>query len=225
LYLAARCASLELQIPASFIMRLFGEVPAQVLEQDQSVIFGLDSNLHIVYCNAAWDAFAAANGGRDLLRPAPIGHFLLGYVSGPVVEYYAAAFESVLKTAQPWRHVYECSSATTFRKFAMQVLPIPRTHGLLVVNSLCVERPHEPSRNGPPPPEYRSTAGIVVMCSHCRRTKRAVGEEQWDWVPEHVEHLPANTSHGLCGICLEYYYPQGSAAPISGPSATPRFHR
>jgi len=189
-------------------MELFGEIPAEVLEQDQSVIFGLDSSLQIVYCNAAWDAFAAANGGCDLLRPAPLGHPLLNYIGGSLAGYYESAYRSVLQTSELWRHVYECSSASVYRKYAMQVLPMKRMRGLLVVNSLCVERPHEPARNGVRPLDYRFANGMVVMCSHCRRTKRSDGSEQWDWVPEHVATMPRNTSHGLCGVCFEYYYPK-----------------
>lgn len=188
-------------------MELLSEIPREVLEQDRSVIFALDSRFHIVYCNAAWDAFAAANGAAHLQRPAPVGRFLFEFIRGPVSGFYEAAYRRVLETVKPWRHVYECSTATTFRRFAMQVLPMRRTQGLLVVNSLCVERPHEPPHALGAPLEYRSPKGVVVMCSHCRRTRRAGGSEQWDWVPGHVERLPGNTSHGLCDLCLEYYYP------------------
>src|SRR5690242_16519866 len=125
-------------------MELFGEIPAAALENDHSVIFGLDASLRINYCNTAWDRFAAANGGPDLIRPAPIGQLLLDCISGPLAAYYETAFRDVLLGPKPWRHTYECSSPTVFRKFVMHVFPLKQTHGLLVVNSLCVERPHEP---------------------------------------------------------------------------------
>lgn len=102
--------------------------------------------------------------------------------------------------------MYECSSPTIFRKFMMHVFPLKKTPGLLVVNSLCVERPHEASHESPCGAGYRSSHGVVVMCSHCRRTKRSESSDHWDWVPEYVERLPPNTSHGLCNLCLEYYY-------------------
>jgi hypothetical protein len=189
-------------------MELFGQIPAAALEQDHSVIFGLDESLRLTYCNTAWDRFAAANGGLELIRPAPIGQPLLGYISGPLAAYYEMAFHDVLRDAQPWHHVYECSSPAAFRKFVMHVFPVKQTHGLLVVNSLCVERPHEPSHTQRRDPDYRGTNGILVMCSHCRRTRRSAASEQWDWVPEYVEHQPPKTSHGLCNPCLEFYYPK-----------------
>src|SRR5579872_1274626 len=171
-------------------MELFSQIPAAALEHDHSVIFSLDANLRITYCNTAWDRFAAANGGAELIRPAPIGRSLLDYISGPLVPYYETAFRNALSAAQTWRNVYECSSPAVFRKFVMHVFPLKETHGLLVVNSLCVERPHEPSHEPRCDAAYRAPNGIVVMCSHCRRTRRSHGSEQWDWVPEYVEHQP-----------------------------------
>ena len=189
-------------------MQLFSQIPVAALEQDHSVIFSLDANLRITYCNTAWDRFAAANGGPGLIRPAPLGRSVLDYISGPLAAYYETAFRNALRAAEPWRHVYECSTPAAFRKFVMHVFPDKGTHGLLVVNSLCVERPHEPSQTHLRDADYRAATGLVVMCSHCRRTRRTTAAEQWDWVPEYLEHQPAQTSHGLCSPCLEYYYPK-----------------
>jgi hypothetical protein len=189
-------------------MELFGEIPVAVLEQDRSVIFGLDSGLHIVYCNGAWDHFAAANGGSELLRPAPIGRLLLDSISGPLRPYYESAYHDVLRTSQPWTHIYECSSPAAYRRLSMRVLTMKKTGGLLVVNSLCVERPHAGSANRPCESEYRHQNGILVMCSHCRRTRRVDNSQVWDWVPEYVERMPTRASHGLCDICLQYHYPE-----------------
>jgi VWFA-related protein len=41
------------------------------LESDSSVIYCLDPDSRISYCNAAWDRFATANNGMHLKRPAP----------------------------------------------------------------------------------------------------------------------------------------------------------
>ena len=189
-------------------MELFGEIPVAVLEQDRSVIFGLDSGLHIVYCNGAWDHFAAANGGSDLLRPAPIGHLLLESIHGPLRAYYDSAYRNVLRASQPWTHIYECSSPTVYRKLSMRVLPLKKTGGLLVVNSICVERPHPLSTSRLCESIYRQQDGMLVMCSHCRRTRRVDESQVWDWVPEYVERLPRGASHGLCDVCREYHYPR-----------------
>jgi len=189
-------------------MQLFSPVPVAALEHDHAVIFSLDADLRITYCNTAWDRFAVANGGPELMRPAPIGRPLLDFISGPLAAYYAAALGNARSAPEPWHHVYECSSPAAFRRFVMHVFPDKVTHGLLVVNSLCVERPHEPGQTRLRDADYRGRNGLIVMCSHCRRTRRDGPLEEWDWVPEYVEHQPPKTSHGLCNPCLEYYYPK-----------------
>ena len=58
------------------------------------------------------------------------------------------------------------------------------------------------------PELYRDRDGTIVMCSNCRKTRRVgVAPETWDWVAALVANQPAGVSHGLCKICLEYYYP------------------
>jgi hypothetical protein len=42
---------------------------AATLENHSSVVFALDPELRIQYCNPAWDEFAAANGAGYLTRP------------------------------------------------------------------------------------------------------------------------------------------------------------
>jgi hypothetical protein len=46
------------------------DYPAFVVEADTSVIYCLDLNLAITYCNPAWDRFAMENGAKELCRPA-----------------------------------------------------------------------------------------------------------------------------------------------------------
>ncbi len=53
---------------------------------------------------------------------------------------------------------------------------------------------------------YRNASGVIVMCMHCRRTLR--GEDQWVLVPEFLSERPENVIDGLCGDCLEKYYPR-----------------
>lgn len=177
------------------------------IEHDTAVVFCLDSNLRLVYANAAWDRFASANGGDSMLRPAPLGRPVLESISGPLKEFYASIYARVLESGQPWQHRYECSSPTLFREFAMQVLPVKGGTGLMVVNSLLVEHPPHVCPLRPIPTGYRDANGIIVMCGHCRRTRRpGSAPEVWDLVAAHISALPPNVSHGLCGICLDYYY-------------------
>jgi hypothetical protein len=54
---------------------------------------------------------------------------------------------------------------------------------------------------------YFGKDGTVIQCCHCRKIRNNDGVEQWDWVPEWVEHPNPKTSHTFCPHCLEFYYP------------------
>jgi hypothetical protein len=183
------------------------ELSQSALESDPSVIYALDADFRIRYCNAAWDAFALANGGAQWVRGNVKGRNLFEFVSGGLADYYKRSFAEVLRTGKPWHTAYECSSAEAERRFTMHVHPTSGTKGLLVVNSLVVQHPHRRKTADAIRTVYREPSGQIVMCSNCRRTRRAGSGGVWDWVPAFVaSHLP-EVSHGLCPPCLECYYP------------------
>ena len=91
------------------------DYPAAVVEADTSVIFCLDLNLEITYCNPAWDRFAMENGGNELCRPAVNGRNILEFIDGPQRDYYARTYKRLLTRAEPWEHEYECSSKGVYR--------------------------------------------------------------------------------------------------------------
>jgi hypothetical protein len=180
------------------------------LERDAAVIYVLDPDLRIVYCNEAWDRFAAENGGHGLERHLQLGQCVMDAVPDPLRQFYDDIFRKVLASRQAWEHSYECSSATVFRNFRMAVHPAPRAEGLVVVNSLTVERPHDSQDRkiyAPDPTVYLRADGIVAMCCHCRRTSRVRRPAVWDWVPAYVEKPPEKVSHSICDVCLSLHYP------------------
>jgi len=186
------------------------DYPASILESDTSVIFCLDPDLNITYCNPAWDHFALDNGSERLCRPAPIGRCVLDYIDGPDRDYYATQYKRILAQSEPWERDYECSSSETYRKFRLRVVPMHKNPGLVVINSLSMECPHDLPACAPLEELYRTPAGLIVMCGSCRRTRRnRNGVDQWDWVPEFVRHMPHDVSHGLCAHCLELYLSYG----------------
>ena len=78
------------------------------LEADNSIIYILDSNLRIIYCNKAWDQFASQNGGTGLNRRAILGMRVLDVVAGPLQAFYENAFAQAKDKGQPCEHVYVC---------------------------------------------------------------------------------------------------------------------
>ena len=90
----------------------------------------------------------------------------------------------------------------------MRVYPLTPA-GWLVTSAVVVE-----SLAPAPDPAFVEAAyvdanGLITMCAHCRRTRRADAQraERWDWVPAWVARLPDRTSHGLCPGCFSYHYP------------------
>ena len=176
------------------------------LDNDPSVVYALDRTLRLTYCNPAWDRFATENGAPHLRRNQPIGRGILDVIPPVLQRFYRDAFHSVLFTKQPWEHRYECSSPHQYRQFHMHVRPV--SGGVLTIHSLAVQHAVRLEGSKSAEEEYRSAQGIVTMCSHCRRTRRAhTAPPVWDWVPAFVEQMPEQCSHGLCLPCFEYHYP------------------
>lgn len=186
-----------------------GQNPWSRLEADPAVIFVLDRQLRILYCNAAWDRFAQENGGHGLERENQVGRGVLDSIPEPLKDLYAAGYRGVLASQRVWAMSYECSSPAAFRRFHLSAYPDPRGTGVVVVNSLEVERPHEeserPAHAGGP--EYIDAAGMVRMCCHCRRTRRVQLNPVWDWVPSYVEQPPSRVSHWICEACADIFFP------------------
>lgn len=182
-------------------------VPRSVLEHSKAVICVLDPDLRITYCNPAWDEFARQNSGQDVLAQGVVGSRLLDVVAEPLRAFYEDIFQRAETTGQVQEFDYECSSSELYRSFHMQVLPLKEPHGFLVMHSLRVEKPLDfrPTQ-APDDARYAGSDGIIVMCCHCRRTRRFQDSHAWDWVPVYLERR-SGVSHGLCGICHAYFYP------------------
>jgi len=187
--------------------RLF-DYPKAAVEADTSVIFCLDSELKITYCNPAWDQFALANSAPGLCRPAPIGRTVLDFIDGADQHYFEKHYRRALQQTEPWERDYECSSNDLHRKFRLRAIPMETVRGLFVINSLVIEQPHQLDSCTPLEELYRTRHGLIIMCSSCRRTRRnLLNPELWDWVPDFVQEFPVRTSHGICPPCRELYYP------------------
>jgi hypothetical protein len=132
----------------------------------------------------------------------------LSVIPQPLKKFYSDGAASVQRTGETWEHDFECSSPEVHRRFHMRMLRLPEGHFLLE-NSNRVEAKHpqnldEDDLNL----THVDTYGIVTMCSHCRRVRRADTSQKrtWDWVPFLVRKTPDRVSHGLCPTCCSYFY-------------------
>lgn len=113
-------------------------------EEDSSVVYSIDGGDRIVWCNNAWDEFAAANGAPQLRRDTQIGRSVFDSIPPDLQSFYKNLFRLVTLHGREAGHVYECSTPEQQRWFHMRILSDAK--GLLVVNSLTVAFPHIANR-------------------------------------------------------------------------------
>jgi PAS domain-containing protein len=177
--------------------------PFALVEHDPAIVFALNRELRIIYCNAAWDRFAQLNGGRLLLqRPRPYSLCVLDVMPECLIDLYDPAYRGVFTTGREWVLEYECSSDVVYRLFRMTVIKRPEDDFILSVNFLLEERPHGQERQIAIPDSmaYGAPGNAVVMCCFCRRTQRIDGRG-WDWVPAYVQNHPTRVVQGICKGC------------------------
>jgi hypothetical protein len=178
-------------------------------EDSSSVIYVIDGDFKIRYCNAAWDKFALENGGVHLVRKHQIGRNVMDVTPPPLRPFYEKLFRAVLKLGEEMHCVYECSSDRTFRRFHMHVMR-KKTAGqgsrLAIVNSPVSEVARRPSEARYDLAALREENGLVTMCSHCRRTRLPGQEARWVWLPDLVREMPREVSHGICPVCFDLHY-------------------
>lgn len=177
------------------------------LDRRPATVFGLWSDWRIAYVNDAWDRFATDNGGQPAIGERwDLGASYLDAVPGLLHPFYQQLYDRSGGSRHPSSHDYECSSPDQYRCFHMDVYALADRAGFIVVNSLLVERPHDDGIGPPVAVEYHDEHGMLHQCMHCRRVENLL-RARWDWVPAWVERVPQHTSHGLCPVCLAYYYP------------------
>jgi hypothetical protein len=195
-------------LSSSFLEAVFREASQRHLDTETSVCFILDEELRIVYCNPAWDSFAVENGAPSLCAQNMVGRLVLDSTTGIVTAYYRSLYAAVLRDGRCRSHEFHCSSPDLQRLFRMDVFSLKAARALLVSCSIRLEQPHSDISREPTEARYRNVDGLIVMCSNCRKTRRAeAAADVWDWVPQFTAHPPGMVSHGLCNLCLEHYFP------------------
>jgi hypothetical protein len=191
----------------------------KALDQHASAVYGLWPDLRLAYFNPSWFAFAAANGGEPGISSRwRLGTSISSLPAPPLDDFYRMLFGRCLATNSRREFEYDCSSADIDRRFHMAVRPLGQGAGLLVINSLRREHPHDESlrpKHDPLEDQYRDHSGIIHMCINCRGVQRLSTPTAWDWVPDWVRELPEHVSHGLCPVCASFYSAQLNDASVT----------
>lgn len=176
----------------------------RALANSDSTTFVLSRELALVRTNAAWERFARANDGAEMLPRFGRGASIMTAVPAVLQPFYRNGYARVLATGECWEHDYECSSPDRFRRFRMLVHRI-NTEFLLVVNAPTVDESHDREVVTAEESSYVKD-GVISMCSNCRRVRNPAAAQRWDWVPALVARPPSNLSHGVCDVCVLIYY-------------------
>ncbi|QQR91000.1 MAG: hypothetical protein IPJ88_04515 [Myxococcales bacterium] len=178
------------------------------LNEQQNIVCAIRSDFTIAYTNEHWRKFAEENGGQPTIKDHwGVGTTITDAYSEAVRDYYVARYLSCLESGEPWSHTYQCSSASTYREFHKLVYPLTGRAGLLIVHSLNCEASIEERVFEHDLASLADEQGVVMQCSHCRRIRVPGENDLWVWVPRWVTQSPVNASHGLCQLCLDFYYP------------------
>lgn len=191
----------------SFIDQLY-KIDFETIEKSAHSIYAISNKFELIYFNQAWFNFAEQNNGEPHISTKyTIGTNIFEGIKGTVSHYYYDKYSSIIKTGKPWHHEYQCSSHLLFREFYQNVYPLKDSSGLIIINSLKVEKTLT-TQNTPLclDETYRQEDGFIVQCCQCRKTQQAINKDIWEWIPGFVEKMPANVSHSICPICFDYYY-------------------
>ncbi len=181
------------------------------VESHAGAAYGLWPDFRLAYFNPACVRFARENGGDSAISSGEyLGTSVIEITPEVMRPFYRLMFLSCLHQTRrkPIQHRYDCPSPQLARDFVMTLYRLGDAQGLLVVNSLVVEGPHDATEKPPMPPDRRSyldPEGFVHECAHCRRVQHLKEPNRWDWVPAWVERHSPEIRHVLCSLCHDIY--------------------
>ncbi|HKU37914.1 MAG TPA: hypothetical protein VJR89_07200 [Polyangiales bacterium] len=174
------------------------------LVQQTSTLVAVDPNGIMLWVNPAWHSFALTNAGAATRARFGIGSSYFAGITGPLRDYYTHLFAEAYSSGCVLQRDYECSSSDVHRAMHLRALPV-RGAGLLLEHSVLRESAMQRTAEAALGVRYVNDHGFIVQCSNCRRT-RQVDANVWDWVPDWVASPHPAASHGLCEVCVAYYY-------------------
>ena len=141
----------------------------------------------------------------DALRPW-LGRSILSAIRGPMRAKYERIFLHATDSSEPSAHEYLCPTPEEMLRYQLRIYPVPDTELFLMTHSLLTSASPEAGAMLASLAQYRDAKGIVVICGHCRRTRRPTEGSVWDWVPAFLQSPPERVSHGLCPPCAGHYF-------------------
>jgi hypothetical protein len=173
-----------------FVALLAG-LESERLDEDSSPLVGVWSDLRIAYTNRAWHEHtrnaAFHTLGRSIVPALP-----------PDAAEFLAGPHAHAQTIRP--HAFEFV-ADDERASQLLVYSLARAGFLLVIAKLYGDDA------APDEAPYRNHHGFMMQCAHCRRVRAVHEVPGWDAVPGWAKQPRPQTSHGICYLCFEIYFP------------------
>ena len=163
-----------------------------------SVVYWLDASDRIIAVNEAWNAFAQANGGDDLLGNTVVGQHLLGFVVDDKTRLVIDSCLRVVRfTGRPRDWSYRCDSP--WQKRYQQMTIVPKMEAVLRVEHVLLRtEPISPSLHF-----YGGRHGkLVPRCSICNSLRH---HDFWYDGSELAEPVtltnPIPVAYTVCPVC------------------------
>jgi hypothetical protein len=184
----------------------------------------LDRGGIILFVNQAWERFARANGGDDLVTSRGlVGSCWFDQIAGEAPRrLHRLLLERAARRlgSGPGGAVVqlnESNSPELARLVATELTPLgapgEEVACLAIVHRLVRERPlaqvYPPVEA--PPERWRGDHG-VIQCSCCRRSQRPEAPTEWDLSLALLARPTADTRFAYCPLCLALHYPGGAGA-------------
>lgn len=184
---------------------LLRDFDVEALEASSAVIFAVNRSGRIVYFNPAYERFAKDNGGGvDFAQKWGLGACYFDAIGEPLRGYYVRRFEDVLRSEKIWTQRYFCNAPDKQRRDFLQWFP--SRGGILMVHSGRWSAAHDNAVDAPMALDEGAEAAAVVMCMHCRRTRRGDDPGRWDMVEAYLVSPPTAASYSLCPPCRAHYF-------------------
>ena len=178
------------------------------IRSQANVVYAIDRSYALIAINSGYRESYVGTDPAGFLICWGVGSSALDAIDSHLQPFYRALYERAF-AGEIVEHRYQCHLPDRYREFRMRLLPDVRRETALVEHALIIDR-HLPSFTDLDDAAIRAhylCNGVVVQCCHCRKARRSGAVEAWDWVSRLIEQPWPAISHGLCPVCLEYYYP------------------
>lgn len=190
------------------------------LDQEAHVVMLVENDGTISFLNREWTLSAhrdSAPGGCD--PKAVLGRPYLDFVAGAIRPHVAEAFNRAAALSPGFDSVWlhgECNTSTLRRLLTTRISPLWEQGGEGNAAGLLVH--HQLRVVGALDAHYalvehaidalRDDRQLIVQCGCCRRV-REPQSGRWSMCVALLQVSAKDTSHGLCELCVETYYPPG----------------